>query len=154
MASFTVMEMVLGSSPEVGEMTAQPDTAVCQPCSIVCGVTGPIEGQVIYGMSETTANRIAEVMLQCPISSFDELAVSALAELTNMISGNAAQYLSESGVECDITPPTVLTGDNIKFHRLKIPAAVVPITHDVGCITITVGLKARQSAGSRSTVKH
>ncbi len=93
MASNSVLEMVLGSRPVQGTLAAQPTTGSSHECSVVCGVTGQVQGQVIYGMSYETADNIASAMLGQKIEEFDALASSALGELGNMISGNAMQFL-------------------------------------------------------------
>ncbi len=105
----------------------QPTIFTSQQCNVVCGVTGHVQGQVIYGMSLTTADKIASTMLGQKIKTFDQLAASAMGELGNMISGNAMQGLSEAGWICDITPPTIMRGKDVKISTLSIPALVIPL---------------------------
>ena len=62
-ASFSVLEMVLGAPPVKGTLTMQPTIFTSQQCNVVCGVTGHVQGQVIYGMSLATADKIASAML-------------------------------------------------------------------------------------------
>lgn len=78
------------------------------------------------------------------IRTFDQLAASAIAELGNMITGNAMSHLSAAGYICDITPPTILRGTNIKLSTLCIPALVIPICTDQGEIELTVSLRGRK----------
>jgi chemotaxis protein CheX len=143
-ASFSVMEMVLGNRPQKGDLAMQPASFTSQQCNIVCGVTGQVQGQVIYGMSLAVADKIASTMLGQPIKVFDQLAASAIAELGNMISGNAMSKLSEIGYVCDITPPTIIRGTNVKISTLSIPAIVIPLTTEQGDLSITVGLQGRK----------
>ncbi|MCW3060606.1 MAG: chemotaxis protein CheX [Capsulimonas sp.] len=143
-ASFSVMEMVLGNRPIKGNLAMQPATFTSQQCNVVCGVTGQVQGQVIYGMSLQVADKIATTMLGQPIKVFDQLAASAIAELGNMISGNAMSKLSDAGFICDITPPTIIRGTNVKISTLSIPAIVIPITLEQGELSITVGLQGRK----------
>jgi len=143
-AAFSVMEMVLGNRPAKGNLAMQPATFTSQQCNIVCGVTGQVQGQVIYGMSMTVADKIASTMLGQPIKVFDQLAASAIAELGNMISGHAMSRLSEAGYVCDITPPTIIRGTNVKISTLSIPAIVIPMTTDQGEVSITVGIQGRK----------
>ena len=122
----------------------QPATFTSQQCNVVCGVTGQAHGQVIYGMSLTTADKIASAMLGQPIKTFDQLAASAIAELGNMISGNAMSKLSEVGYVSDITPPTIIRGTNVKISTLSIPAIVIPLDTVQGELFITVGLQGKK----------
>ena len=143
-AAFSVMEMVLGNRPEKGNLAMQPATFTSQQCNIVCGVTGQVQGQVIYGMSMIVADKIASTMLGQPIKVFDQLAASAIAELGNMISGHAMSRLSDAGYVCDITPPTIIRGTNVKISTLSIPAIVIPMKTDQGDVSITVGIQGRK----------
>ena len=142
-ASFSVIEMALGMKAEKGQIAMRPALFTSQQCNILTGVTGRIHGQVIYGMSLATADKVASVMLGQPVLTFDQLAASAIAELGNMITGNASTLLAEAGYECDITPPTIVRGANVNMTTLEIPALVVPLCLEIGQIELTVCLCER-----------
>jgi len=143
-ATVKVMQTLLNKTPERGQLTARPQFFTTQQVNVVCGVTGDIEGQVIYGMSIVAADRIASEMLGSPVVTFDQLAASALAELGNMISGNSMTLLAGQGYTCDITPPTIIKGSNVKIATLDTPALVIPMRlADIGEFQINVSLKER-----------
>ena len=142
-ASFSVLEGLLGEKPLKGQLAMRPSCFTSQQCNVITGVTGKIQGQVIYGMSLITADKIASIMLGQPIRTFDQLAASAIAEMGNMISGNAMALLSEAGYVCDITPPTIIRGTNVKISTLDIPALVIPICIEAGQIEVTVCLQEK-----------
>ncbi len=142
-AAFNVIESVLGEQPSKGQLSMRPLTFTSQQCNLMTGVVGSIEGQVIYGMSLTTADKIASTMIGQPVRTFDQLAASAIAELGNMITGNAVTLLSEAGCVCDITPPSLIRGTNVKINMLNIPALVVPVCLSQGTIELTVSLRER-----------
>lgn len=140
----TVLEMVLGSSPEKGTIAMLPASFTSEQVNVVCGVTGQIHGSLIYGMSLQSADQIASAMLGQPIKIFDQLAASAIAELGNMISGNAMIHLSEVGYICEITPPTLIQGNNVRISTLSVPAIVIPLTTAQGPLSVTVGLQGKK----------
>lgn len=142
-AAFSVLQTVLGETPQKGELGMRPSVFTSQQCNVITGVVGKIEGQVIYGMSLITADRIASTMIGQPIRTFDQLAASAIAELGNMITGNAMMLLAESGFKCDITPPTIIRGSNVKISTLSIPALVIPMQLSLGEVVATVSLQER-----------
>lgn len=145
-ASVTVFETLLSTTPERGQLSARPQVFTSQQVNIVCGITGDVVGQVIYGMSIVAADKIASKMLGQSIVTFDQLAASAIAELGNMVSGNAMTLLSDQGFSCDITPPTIVKGTNVKISTLDIPALVIPMKiKDVGDLEINVSLKEREA---------
>lgn len=60
------------------------------------------------------------------IAKLDELSTSALAELCNMISGQAVMNLYEAtGKKVNITPPTVMVGNNMQVF-VKPPVLCIP----------------------------
>lgn len=139
-----VFEMLIGCKPERGALTARPQMFTSQQINIVCGITGEVEGLVIYGMSMITADKIASKMIGQPVVTFDQLAASAIAELGNMISGHSASLLASQGYSCDITPPTIIRGTNVSVTTLDIPAIVIPMDlPDVGTFEINVSLQER-----------
>lgn len=69
---------------------------------ISLGVTGQIAGQVLLAFHNDVACDIASKMCMMPITALDELSLSALSELGNMILGNAATVLSTKGIFIDI----------------------------------------------------
>ena len=95
-------------------------------------------------MSIQTAQKVASKMLGMPVPSFDQLAASAIAELGNMISGTSMTNMSQLGLVCDITPPTIIRGSNVRITTLDVPAIVVPLRlGDTGTIEMNVSLQER-----------
>ena len=142
-ATFSVIRTMMNMEATKGDLAMRPCTFTSQQCNVITGVTGAVQGQVIYGMSLITADKIASQMLGQPIRTFDQLAASAIAELGNMITGNASALLAEAGFECDITPPSIIRGTQVKISTLGIPALVVPIHLPVGELELTVSLQDR-----------
>lgn len=72
---------------------------------ITVGVTGEIEGKIIYGFSKEFALSMLKIMTMMEMKEIDEMVCSAMAEISNIISGNATVALSDKGYQCDITTP-------------------------------------------------
>lgn len=143
-AATSVIEMVISEPPKRGSIAARPQIFTSQQINVVYGVTGPVQGQVIFGMSVQTATNIAGRMVGNPVHSFDALAASAIAELGNMISGNAMTSLSNAGFDSDITPPTIIRGSNVKISTMDIPALVIGFSlGSLGEFELTVCVRER-----------
>lgn len=108
----------------------------------IIGVTGQLEGQVIYTFDERVALRIASALMGEAVEELDELAKSAVAELGNIITGNAAIGLSENGYNCILTPPTLLTGKELIVTTFT-PVLNIPFSTDFGNVTVHVALRER-----------
>ncbi len=95
---------------------------------IVIGLTGRIRGQAIFSMSRNLALKIASAMMMgMPVTEFDDLSKSAISEMANMIMGNAATILYNRGINIDITPPSLLLGENLQITPSKMKTICVPL---------------------------
>ncbi len=141
-----VFSEYIGGDMEQGQLAVRTLAFTTQQISIAVGVSGQIHGQVIYGMSPVTAMKIASAMIGSPRTAFDEVAVSAISELGNLISGHATRQLAAVGLQCDLAPPAMIQGMNVEM-RTTTPALVVPLYTKCGKIEINVALTDNGSAG-------
>jgi chemotaxis protein CheX len=79
---------------------------------IILGIIGDVKGNVIYGMGTETAKSIASAMMMgMPVPELDDLAQSAISELTNMLTATAATNFYNEGININISTPTLMYGD-------------------------------------------
>ncbi len=94
----------------------------------IVGFNGSLEGNLVYGFSAKLGIEIISNMMGMPYDKIDELAMSGIGELGNMVSGNIATNLEQIGKPIDITPPSVIVGKEIMVNVdgviLKIPAVI------------------------------
>ena len=140
-AAYSVLEAALGVKTEKGELSVRADGTTSQQCTTVTGITGALRGTVMYGMALATADKIASLMLGQPVRTFDQLAASAVAELANMITGNALTELAELGFVCDISPPSIVRGSNVRITATAEKTIVIPILFDGTGIELCLSLK-------------
>ena len=140
-AAYEVVQATLGVRPEKGELSVRTDGTTCQQCTTVTGVTGRLSGAVTFGMTLATADRIASMMLGQPVVTFDQLAASAIAELANMIAGHALTELAERGYVCDISPPSIVRGANIRVMPMGNKSIVIPLLVEGAEIELCLSLK-------------
>lgn len=117
------------------------DTFVCKyNFTTIVGLSGCLKGNVALSMHSDTAKKIASAMMMgMEITEIDEMSVSALGELTNMICGQA--LVEFSSPLTDLTPPTIIHGDNMKAIISQIETAVVEIISPVGNIELNLGIE-------------
>lgn len=136
---FTVLEAVAACKCERGALAMRKTTFTTKQITIMAGVIGDLEGMAMYGLSMVTAQKIASAMMGAPVLQFDEMALSAVSELGNMITGHATTQLSQRGYRVDITPPSVIKGTNVEILT-RTPALVVPISTEYGMVEINISL--------------
>ncbi|KAA9026076.1 chemotaxis protein CheX [Niallia endozanthoxylica] len=108
-------------SIEQPSLLTQPYTQHC--VGVLIGMTGDVRGRLIIDGSEKTFGKIGEGMFGMMVEG--EMLESFAGELGNMIAGTLSTFISQQGLEMDITPPTVLVGQTKiygfdKAYRLPI----------------------------------
>jgi chemotaxis protein CheX len=141
-ATFDVLSQFGTFDPKLGKPYVKSEPLTSIGVAVVVGIIGEIKGQVIYSIDVETAKQIASAMMMgMPVEEFDEMAKSAVSELSNMISGNASTAIAGKGMEIDIAPPTLITGENVKIASNVKQTVVIPITTTAGVIEINVALE-------------
>lgn len=104
-----VMEQMMQIRPSTGQLTLKDVIFREQDVWIQIGISGQMNGDVIFGLKKEVAIRIISAMMGgFAVTEIDEMGRSAISELGNMISGNASTIFYNRGVKVDITPPRVV----------------------------------------------
>ena len=92
-------------------------------------------------MKEDTAKNVAsKMMMGMPVAELDDMAKSAIAELGNMVAGNAASNFSSTGLAIDITPPSMYTGKDMSIFSYKAKTICIPMNIENNVVEIDVAL--------------
>lgn len=111
--SFDTVMPQLGFEVKKGGVSLK-DTIVGSGITITLGLIGDIKGNIIYIISEEDGKKIAsKMMMGMPVDELNEMAQSAISELTNMLTANASTNYSEEGIIVDISTPVLMTGESI-----------------------------------------
>lgn len=81
-----------------------------------------------------------------PVETLDEVALSALGEIANIITGNASTRLSAEGFAYDIRPPVIIEPAGSRFTTMGGQAILVKFTSDLGDLSIRVSLNESNSS--------
>lgn len=109
--------------PALRETALAEDSVV-----ITVGLIGDMQGQVMMDLPLETACDIASKMCMMPIAEMNEISISALSELGNMIMGNAATLFSAKEIAMDITTPALSRGNEAFTGNAK--NISVPLTYE------------------------
>ena len=117
------------------------DQFTSEDVTAVIGISGKLEGTVLYGFPQDTAKAVVDAMVGEDAGSVsDELGLSALGEIANMITGNAATKLAQEGYPCDISPPVIIEPMGSKFTTLSGPQILVQFNSDLGMLIVRISL--------------
>ncbi len=140
-AASDVLESECKTDASRGQMHMDSTRATSSEVTAIVGVTGDLQGIVLYGMSERTAKAVAAAMSDMQVPFFDTMAESAIAELGNMITGLATTGLESEGYQCQLTPPTMVTGRGVIISTIDIEHLVIPMKTKLGSVDINVALR-------------
>ncbi|MBO8129222.1 MAG: chemotaxis protein CheX [Peptococcaceae bacterium] len=124
-ACLEIINQITGLSPDRGKPFVKKTPYPVHHVISIIGITGDIQGQVIFSYSDKAAQRLASAMAGMEITAIDDMTLSALGELSNMVMGRSGTLLSEAGINVTITPPTTLTGEQVTVTNQK-PVICVP----------------------------
>ena len=77
-------------------------------------------------------------MMGMPVETFDEMAQSAISEMSNMLTATAATNLTALGKEVDISTPSLSVGEDF---QIKIaPGQFLVVTMDIGGHVVEINI--------------
>ena len=138
-AFMTVLPQIGFQEPTRAAMNIKDKMPQSLGVTIIVGFTKQIRGNVVYNMSEDTAKYIASTMMMgMPVENFDEMAQSAVSEMSNMLTANAATNLAAMGLEVDISTPSLSVGadfqvkiSNEKYLTVTMDVSGHPVEIDI-----------------------
>jgi len=142
-SAFNVLKEVLGSEVQRGELFLKRTTQPVMGVAAIVGLAGDVEGRVLFDMNMKTAVDLASAMNGETLPSLDDLAKATITELANMITAQAVTKLYDLGFKFDLTPPAIITGDNMQVTDMDVEALIVPMQLSIGKIEINVAIRER-----------
>ena len=116
--------------------------------TVTIGVSGELEGSVLYGFGKGTGLALAGRMMGETIVEHNDLSLSAVGELANMITGNAATQLSNAGYRCTISPPIMIEMIGSRIATVGGTQILATFNSELGDLTIRISLKESQGWGN------
>lgn len=126
-----------------GQPTAIPSKQVI----IEIGIIGDLTGAIRYRFPESMILQMVTIMSGMDFDQVDDFVASAMGEIANIISGNAATKLSANRYMCDILPPRMyIDGDDAQQDAHFKPDLTIPMKTYVGDLFIDIALKQAEPA--------
>jgi hemerythrin len=99
---------------------APPPSSQVSDLSVSVGIVGDHPGSAEFLFPLVTALRLVQHMTMTDPSGLSGMMESALREIANIISGNAASKIAEMGYVCDITPPKMYRGQRPVLEKYAV----------------------------------
>ena len=137
-----------GRTSRKGNLRLDHGSETSQEVTAMVGLTGGVRGVVMLAMPEAVARKIYGAMVGEDDPDMDEMAHSALGELCNMITGQAATALADAGHHTNLTPPTIITGKGAQLSTLTMPRLVIPLSTRHGELQIDIAISEGDDAAA------
>ena len=148
-AAHDILRVEMHESVQRGELRLENGPYLTDGATVIISLIGAVDGTVFYSMSQDSAIQFASVLMGEKFDALNELVQSGIAELGNVITGQASMRLAEAGYESNISTPSIIIGKGASFSTLEVPRLVVPLTTPIGVLTIHLSLREN----ARSTLK-
>ncbi len=150
-AASEVLKAECGVDVSRGNLTLHKSALTTDDVTVLISLVGQVQGVVLYGLSEKTGLSLVSRVLGQEFDEFDNLAQSGVAELGNVISGQATIRLSKAGYSANISPPTLIHGRGVTISTLDFARVVVPLTTELGEVSVHLALREAPAGTSSST---
>jgi len=120
-------------------ITVKSKKVIASGVVLTIGIVGDKKGNIVYSIDMEGAKKIASTMMMgMPVEDFDDMAKSALSELSNMLTANASIKFSNQGINIDISVPTLMYGEDIELNMNK--DQIICIEFDVDGINLGINI--------------
>ncbi len=141
-----ILRMEMHEFVERGELRLENGPYRTEDATVIISLVGAVDGTVFYSMSRESAIHFASELMGEKFDTLNELAQSGIAELGNVITGQASMRLAEAGFESNISTPSLIIGKGASISTLEYPRLVVPLTTAIGALTIHLSLRENPQA--------
>jgi chemotaxis protein CheX len=111
------------------------------------GITGDLQGYLMIQADLPSAcNFVSKMLSNMEVEpeeeGFSQFHKEAIGEIVNQVSGRSVMNLSGREIDCNITPPTILTGSSMAYNVSNLDhVRWSDITGSFGTLSLFVGVK-------------
>lgn len=125
-----------------GKVFTKEQTVDSLGVAVQVGISNQVTGNIIFNMSQESAKCLSSAMMMgAPVAVLDDMAQSAICELANMITSNAANQLTQAGIAVRLAPPSLNQG-NGSLHVCNGSYIGIEMIIDELPIEIEIGINA------------
>ncbi len=140
-AAHDILSLETHQAVQRGELRLEAGAYQTDDVTVIISLVGAVDGTVFYSMSKEVAVGLASVLMGEKFEAFDRLAQSGIAELGNVITGQASMKLAAAGFESNISTPSLILGKGASISTLEFPRLIVPLVTAIGPMTIHLALR-------------
>jgi len=125
----------------VGDVSMDEEVYRRKGMAALGGVSGDIEGRVIFDIETPTAARVASALAGMEVAESDEMVRETVCELANLVIGNAVTSLNDQGFRFKIRPPEVHSADEGMKSSEDTEAVVMYFETPAGNVFMNIAMR-------------
>ena len=134
--SFGLNELIITS------LEVKDNMYVNMEVTAVVGLIGSVRGNISYSFTMESAKKMVSAMnMGMQVEEIDEDARSALAELSNLITGRGCRIISDNETYTDFTTPTFIIGKDVYYLMSTVKTLAINVETEAGEMQVNVGLE-------------
>ena len=136
-----VLSQMLQAPTSVGNLTMEEEAYRRKGVAALVGLTGDIEGRIIFDLDEETAVRVASKLAGASLPESDDLIRETVCELANQVVGNAVCTLNDLGFNFRVHPPVLHTSPTGSTSSEDTEALVLCFDTESGAVFMNLALR-------------
>ena len=145
-----ILRVEMHESVQRGELRLESGSYHTEDATVIISLVGSVDGTVFYSMSQESAIQFASALMGEKFDTLNALVQSGIAELGNVITGQASMRLAEAGFESNISTPSLIIGKGASISTLEYPRLIVPLVTSIGSLTIHLSLRENSQAALKT----
>lgn len=140
-AADAVLSETLACPITVSDISMEPEAYRRHATAALVEITGDIEGRVIFDVEDSTAVKVASTLSGCEVEADPQLIRETVAELANLVIGNAVTSLNDQGFRFKVHPPVAHAATQGFSGSEDIEALVMDFGSSAGSVFLNVAIR-------------
>jgi len=149
-AAHDILQKEMRKTVQRGELQLESGPYHTDDATVIISLIGAVDGTVFYSMPKESAIHFASTLMGETFEELNSLAQSGIAELGNVITGQASMRLAEAGYESNISTPSLIIGKGASISTLEHPRLVVPLITSLGSMVIHLSLRENPNSNLKT----
>jgi chemotaxis protein CheX len=139
-----VLAEMMNAPARIVDLTMEEEGYRKKGTAATVAFRGEIEGRVILDMEPPVASQVASYLSDGEVNASETLLRETVAELANMVIGNAVTQLNDAGYEFKVFPPEILTVEQCEKAGQDTEATILCFETPAGNVHLNIAMQHHQ----------
>jgi chemotaxis protein CheX len=136
-----VLDKVIQCDITRGSVSLVKSQKMTKDIAIIVRLRGDSDGSIVLSMTADTALSVCNEMFGECFEELTPTGIDLIAEIANMIAGNAVSALNDMGFDFTVSLPLVVTKNHMPEKTLEVEAFQIPLFTEYGELIMNVSMR-------------